>query len=96
MPIHRVLANDGVEADRRRVALERGPLVYCTEGIDNGGRARTLVLPADVTLVAEHRKELLGGVTVIRAKDSPGITAIPYYAWSNRGDGEMCLWLQAK
>jgi DUF1680 family protein len=44
----------------------------------------------------EHRKDLLGGVTVIRAKDPSGIIAIPFYAWSNRGDGEMCLWLPAK
>jgi len=100
MPIHRVLANESVEAGRGRVALERGPLVYCAEGVDNGGRARTLALAADVELVAEHRKDLLGGVTVIRARQAVGsneqITAIPYYAWSNRGDGEMCIWLLAK
>jgi DUF1680 family protein len=95
MPIHRVLANEGIEADRGRVALERGPLVYCAEAIDNGGQARTLVLPAEAELVAEHRKDLLGGVTVIRAVRS-AFTAIPYYAWSNRGDGEMCVWLPAK
>lgn len=98
MPIHHVLANEGIEADRGRVALERGPLVYCAEGIDNGGRARTLVLPADAELVAEHRKDLLGGITVIRAKSpatSP-FTAVPYYSWSNRGDGEMCVWLPVK
>ena len=65
MPIHRVLANEGIEAGRGRVALERGPLIYCAEGIDNGGQARTLVLPADAELVAEHRKDLLGGITVI-------------------------------
>ncbi len=98
MPIHRVVANEGVTADRGRVALERGPLVYCVEGIDNGGKARTLVLPADVELVAEHRKDLLGGVTVLRAisRTASSFTAVPYYAWSNRGDGEMCIWLQAK
>ncbi len=98
MPIHRVLANEGVEADRGRVALERGPLVYCAEGIDNGGRARSLVLSPDAELVAEHRKDFLGGVTVIRIKSPAGmgqpITAIPFYAWSNRGDGEMCIWLR--
>lgn len=97
MPIHRVLANDAVEADRGRVALERGPLVYCTEGIDNGGRARTLVISPDAELLAEYRKDLLGGVTVIRAvRGSEQVTAIPFYAWSNRGDGEMCLWLPTK
>jgi len=103
MPIHRVLANEGIEADRGRVALERGPLVYCAEGIDNGGRARTLVLSTKVELVAEHRKDLLGGVTVIHAKSPTGtngqvlpFTAIPYFAWANRGEGEMCVWLPVK
>ena len=37
MPIHRVLADEAVKAGRGRVALERGPLIYCVEGIDNGG-----------------------------------------------------------
>ncbi len=100
MPIHRVLANEGVEADRGRVALERGPLVYCVEGIDNGGRARALHLPAGAELAAEHRKDLLGGVTVIIAKGTAEsgepILAIPFYAWANRGEGEMCMWLPAK
>ncbi len=100
MPIHRVVANEGVAAGRGRVALERGPLVYCAEGVDNGGHARALTLAADVDLVAEHRKDLLGGVTVIRTRQAVGsndhFTAIPYYAWSNRGDGEMCIWLLAK
>jgi len=99
MPVHRVIANEGVEAARGRVALERGPLVYCVEAIDNGGQARTLSLAADAELTPEHRKDLLGGVTVIRARRSDGsnpITAVPYYAWSNRGEGEMCIWLNAK
>ena len=68
MPIHRVLANKEIETDRGRVALERGPLVYCVEGIDNGGRARDIVLPDSTELVAEHRIDLLGGVTVLRAR----------------------------
>lgn len=95
MPVHRVLANEGIEADRGRVALERGPLVYCVESVDNGGKARTLVLPPDSELTAEHRQDLLGGVTVIRAgsKEQPILVAIPYFAWANRAPGEMCMWL---
>jgi len=86
-----------VEADRGRIALERGPLVYCVEGVDNGGRARNLVISPDAELVAEHRRDLLGGVTVIRAlRGGEQATAIPFYAWSNRGDGEMCMWLPTK
>jgi len=101
MPIHRVIANKEIETDRGRVALERGPLVYCIEGIDNGGRARDIVLPESTELVAEHQTDLLGGVTVLRAKNGAGagerrFIAVPYYAWSNRGDGEMCVWIKSE
>ena len=68
MPMHRVLANAEIEADRGRVVLERGPLVYCIEAIDNGGQARNVVLPESTELVPEHRPKLLGGVTVLRAR----------------------------
>lgn len=102
MPIHRVLAHEQVEANRGRVALERGPLVYCIEAVDNGGQARNIMLPDSLELMAEHRADLLGGVTVLRAKNAAGagvgetpFTAIPYYAWSNRGDGEMCVWIKS-
>jgi DUF1680 family protein len=98
MPIHRVLGNDSIEAVRGRVALERGPIVYCAEGIDNNGKARELALSSGIELVAEYRKDLLGGVTVIQSRNPSAnpFTAVPYYAWFNRGEGEMCVWLPAK
>ena len=67
MPIHRVLANENVAADRGRVALERGPIVYCAEAIDNGGGATHLTLPDDMRLEHEWNGDLLGGVEVVRA-----------------------------
>jgi DUF1680 family protein len=108
MPVRRIAANDQVEADRGRVALERGPLVYCAEWPDNpDGRVRNLMLSDSATLTAEFKADLLGGVTVIKGKaiavaaDAGGktikteldLTAIPYYAWANRGRGEMIVWL---
>lgn len=66
MPVQRLKAHPKVEADLGRIALQRGPLVYCVEGIDNGGLAKNLVVPPDVELTAEHRADLLGGVTVIQ------------------------------
>ena len=42
------------------------PLVYCLEAVDNGGRVRNLVIPPEAQLSAQHRAELLGGVTVIQ------------------------------
>jgi DUF1680 family protein len=106
MPVHRVVTNAAVKADAGRVAVERGPIVYCAEWPDNDGHVHNLVLPDDGRLVAEPQPGLLDGVTVIRAEGSGYrmehgvpigekrvITLIPYYAWANRGKGEMAVWL---
>jgi len=105
--IRRVLSNERVKADIGKTSLERGPVVYCAEGIDNGGHARNLILPDDTKLKAKHREDLLNGVTVIRGeakavytklKDKKTVvktqelTAIPYYSWAHRGPGEMVVW----
>lgn len=90
MSIRRVLAHPEVEDCRGKVALERGPIVYAAEGIDNDGRALDLVIPDDLPLTADHRPDLLGGVTVITGDK---FMAIPYYAWSHRGQNEMAVWL---
>jgi DUF1680 family protein len=70
-------------------------LVYCLEAVDNGGPVKNIVLPQDPKFVAEHRPDLLGGVTVItgEAKDGRKITAVPYYAWDHRLPGEMIGWV---
>jgi DUF1680 family protein len=93
LPMRRVGCHEAVEGNRGRVALMRGPLVYCVEGVDNGGSVADLGLADDAPLTVEHRPELLNGVTVIRGE---GITAIPYYAWSHRGIGEMAVWMKHK
>ena len=95
MAIRRLEAHPKVQADIGRVAIQRGPLVYCFEAVDNGGTAKDIVLAADPKLTAEHRKDLLGGVTVITGvtKDGRKITAVPYYAWDHRQPGEMAVWV---
>jgi hypothetical protein len=106
MPVRRVLAHEAVEADRGRVAVERGPLVYCAEWPDNDGRVSNLVLPDGAALAAEARPDLLGGVVIIKGEaeavsekagkivsEKKPVTLIPYYAWANRGKGEMAVWL---
>ena len=95
MAIRRMHAHPEVTADAGRVALQRGPLVYCVEAVDHGGQISHLSLPADVKLRAEHCADLLGGVTVIRGKvGESSVLAIPYYAWDNREAGEMAVWLK--
>lgn len=64
-PIERMCAHPNVEADRGRIALQRGPIVYCLEAVDNGGRVNNLLLPPSPKLTATHKPDLLGGVTVI-------------------------------
>jgi len=93
MPIRRVYAHEKVEADRGKVALMRGPIVYCLEAADHpDATVLELSLPREAELAAEHRAGLLGGVTILRAK-SAGLTAVPYFAWANRGDGAMTVWM---
>ena len=65
MPVQHLKANPKVEADSGRVALQRGPLVYCLEAVDNNSHVRNLVVPPEAKLSAQHRGDLLGGLTVI-------------------------------
>jgi DUF1680 family protein len=107
MPVRRVVAHEAVKDDAGRVALQRGPVVYCAEGIDNGGSLDALLVPDGARFKARFRKDLLGGVAVVTggaeslARNVKGsvrrtpveLTAIPYYAWAHRGPCEMAVWL---
>jgi len=107
MSVRRVVAHDSVIADSSRIALQRGPVVFATEGLDNGGRVFDFFLPDGAALSTEFRPDLLNGVVVITgntlalSKDAAGkirneekpFLAIPYYAWANRGPGQMQVWL---
>jgi DUF1680 family protein len=100
MTIRRVIACKQVKDDRNMAALEYGPIVYCVEGIDNNNQLDTFVLPDNAALKVEKRNDLLNGVNIITgvvpANNGQGLlklTAVPYYAWSNRGVGTMKVWL---
>ena len=107
MEVRRVEANKKVKDDIGKVALQVGPLMYCAEWIDNDGRTSNFILPKATVFSTEFKRDLLNGVTVLKAEvpsviiDKNGenistvkrpFTAIPYYAWANRGKGEMMLW----
>jgi hypothetical protein len=100
MPVRRVLADDRVAEDSGKLAFERGPFVYCAEGADNAGSVLDLVVPDYARFTVERRPDLLGGVAVLRGtiQSTEGkpreLVAIPYYAWSHRGPGEMAVWLK--
>ncbi len=74
MPVRRVAAHPDVKADVGRVALQRGPIVYCLEGVDNDGSVRDIALPRHAKLEPRFESDLLGGVTVLRGR---AIRAIP-------------------
>ncbi len=111
MPVERVISNDNIQANRGLVALQRGPLVYCVENADNKGKAMHMIYPDQTDFSASFNSSILGGVVTISSKvpvvDISGegltistslneITAIPYYAWANRGEGEMRVWVPRK
>ncbi|MEN8255715.1 MAG: glycoside hydrolase family 127 protein, partial [Verrucomicrobiota bacterium] len=66
MPVNRVHCHSKVVGNRGRVAIERGPLVYCAEGADHGGKALNLALPEDAVLAPRHESSRLGGITVLK------------------------------
>jgi hypothetical protein len=73
MPVERVRAHPLAKANVGRVAIQRGPVVYCMEGVDNkGADLFAVALPEDSKLEPEHRPDLLGGVTVIKAAAQVG------------------------
>ena len=91
MPVKRIKAYDKVEADKGRLAVERGPIVYCAEGADNGGKALDAVIPADAAFTDGTVE--IGGKAYPSLKSSSGVTLIPYCLWDNRKPGnEMQTW----
>ena len=111
MEVKRVTANSHVKNDIGKVALQRGPIMYCAEWIDNNGKASNIVIPANTQFEAKYNPDLLKGIEILHAEIPAVIikdhgenihtreqkfTAIPYYAWANRGKGEMMLWFPEK
>jgi DUF1680 family protein len=94
MEVRRVVADARVKECRGRVAIERGPVVYCAEGPDvAGGRALNLTVDAKAEMQPAFDKEFFGGATVIHTGN---VKLIPYHLWANRGAGEMTVWLMTR
>jgi len=101
----RVVADDRVVETRRRVSVERGPIVYCAEWPDAPSpRISDLVLDPEAPLTASADPALFGGAAVIdtqaRRHSAPSAAAVPlrlspYFLWANRGAGEMSVWVSS-
>lgn len=113
MPVRRLHADPRVRDAAGKVALARGPLVYCLEGADHGVPLSALVLPKDALLkVCPITEGSLAGMMTLQAEGlaQPGtgalytaenlaytpcrLTAVPYFAWGNRGAGDMRVWIR--
>ena len=110
MEVRTVKANGKVEADRGRVAVERGPIVYCAEWPDNDFNVLSLLMNQHPQFEVVEKPDLLYGLNQIKtsvqtleydeqgrllAKDRQ-LTLIPYYAWAHRGPGNMAVWLPSE
>ena len=99
MPVRQVYSHPMVEDTRGKVALMRGPVLYCLEGIDNNFNVLSSALAPDPEIDTEYKQDLLGGVTVLNGtavnseNEAVQFTAIPYYTWQNRGIHEMTVWM---
>ena len=99
MPPRQLRANGLAKEDLERVAIQRGPLVFCLEWPDNDGHALNFLMPAGAALKSEFDPDRMGGMQTVTGRATAlgsGLrifTAIPYYAWANRGMGEMQVWI---
>ena len=107
MPVRRIHADPRVRDAAGKVALARGPLVYCVEGADHEVALSAIVLPSSadirtsaeemVTLhaegIAQCASDRLYSVDSVRAIPV-SIRAIPYFAWGNRAPGDMQVWIR--
>ena len=104
----KVVSRNEVAVNRDRVALQRGPLVYCLEGADNSGDVWNIVFQPTAAILEIQHQVLTERVValqteVLSAKPAPDgksilmekrrVTAVPYYVWANRGANSMQVWL---
>ncbi len=111
MEIRKVVAKDDLKFDNGRIALQRGPIIYCVEGADNYDEAWNIIIPENASFVSIQKKILSENVVAIQTSvpvvnissdrlsattEIRTVTAIPYYTWANRGKNSMQVWLPQK
>jgi DUF1680 family protein len=107
MPIRLVRANPSVRVDAGKVAVQRGPIIYCAEAADHSASVLTTTIDVNSSFTGIYQPDLLGGVYTLSSPEnnwsilsSPSIRSsrphilrmIPYYSWANRAPGEMAVW----
>jgi DUF1680 family protein len=109
MPVRTILASPEVKADSGKMAVQRGPVIYCAEWPDNtDGKVLNYVIARNAPFTSEFIPSLLNGSVVVKTKGQPArrlmdgtielltedtVTLIPYALWNNRGPGQMMVWI---
>ncbi len=100
MDVREIKSRPEVLANQGKIAIQRGPLVYCVEGVDNGGTVLDAALSVnpefevkDYQVVDEKVKAISFKAKTQINSESKILTAIPYYTWANRGSNEMLVWI---
>ncbi len=110
MEIRQIIANEKIKDNIGKLALQRGPIVYCAEWADNNGKAGNIIIPAGGAFSTEYKPMLLNGVMTLKTEvpvvsitgtesittERKTVTMIPYYSWANRGKGEMTIWFPSQ
>ena len=109
MPVRTVVADERVKDNIGKIAVQRGPLMFCIEGPDNSdGHVLNYIIDKDAGFSSEYMPTLLMGTQIVRAQgrqvkrdldasvktgEAEELILIPYYLWNNRGPAEMMVWL---
>lgn len=109
MEVKKIFAHDSVKADQSKFALQRGPLVYCLEGLDNqDASVMNIFVDKDAEISSTFQPDLLNGIVSLSMNgfsakrqvntdklqvEAQSVKAIPYYTWANRGASEMEVWI---
>lgn len=107
----KVYANPLVDRDAGKCAILAGPIVYCAEGVDNGSHLRMYRIPEKLEYKFEKNTEIGTVDLILNAEKAEAMDAlygferkyqpaelrmIPYFAFANRGETDMTVWLIAK
>lgn len=107
MEVRKIKASEKVKENHGKLAVSRGPVIYCAEWIDNNNKVRNLLVDENIKLSREFKPELIDGIEILKGeaekvslnkkdhlmKTKEKLTLIPYYAWAHRGPGEMVVWM---
>ena len=97
MTVQTIAANSLVKEDIGKTAISYGPFIYAVEETDNKSSFDKLRIDSDSQFNVKYQPNLLGGINEINfTAGKEKFTAIPYYAWSNRGVNKMKVWIPNK